>query len=132
MMTSLWKALRYAKARCAHVQDRDLKALGQVGRVAGRAALGWTGCKTDLVVDDDVDRAAGLVALKLGEVEGLLDDALADEGRVAVDEDRDDRQVRVAQGLLLGAHDAFQDTVGCFQVRRVSAHVDLCGQAVIE
>ena len=79
-----------------------------------------------------MNRSAGLVSFQLGEVEGLLDDALANEGCVTVDEDRDDRQVGVTEGLLLGAHDAFQDTVGCFQVRGVSAHVDLCGQAVIE
>ena len=115
-----------------HVQDRDLQALGQVGRVAGGAALRRAGREADLVVDDDVDRAAGLVALQLGEVEGLLDDALADEGRVAVDEDRDDRQVRVSQVLLLGAHDALQDAVGGLQVRGIGAHVDLGGQAIVE
>ena len=79
-----------------------------------------------------MDRATGLVTLQLGEVEGLLDDALADEGRVAVDEDRDDRQVRVAQVFLLGAHDALQDAVGGLQVRGVGGHVDLGGQAVVE
>ena len=114
------------------VQDRDLQALGQVGRVAGGTALRRARRETDLVVDDDVDRAAGLVTLELGEVEGLLDDSLADEGGVAVDEDRDDRQVRVAQVLLLGANDALQDAVGGLQVRGVGAHVDLRGQAVVE
>ena len=114
------------------VQDRDLQALGQVGRVAGGTPLRRAGREADLVVDDDVDRAAGLVALQLGEVEGLLDDALADEGRVAVDEDRNDRQVRVAQVLLLGAHDALQDAVRGLQVRGVGGHVDLRGQAVVE
>ena len=49
-----------------------------------------------------------------------------------MDEDRDDRQVRVAQGLLLGAHDALQDAVCGLQVRGVSAHVDLRGQAIVE
>ena len=117
---------------CVHVQDRDLQALGEVGRVSGRAALRRARRETDLVVDDDVDRAAGLVTLQLGEVEGLLDDALADERRVAVDEDRDDRQVRVAQVLLLGTHDALQDAVGGLQVRGIGAHVDLGGQAVVE
>ena len=79
-----------------------------------------------------MDRAAGLVALELGEVEGLLDDSLADEGGVAVDEDRDDRQVRVAQVLLLGTNDALQDAVSGLQVRGVGTHVDLRGQAVVE
>ena len=79
-----------------------------------------------------MDRAAGLVTLQLGEIEGLLDDALADEGCVAVNEDRDDRQVGVSQVLLLGAHDALQDAVGGLQVRGIGTHVDLGGQAVVE
>ena len=115
-----------------HMQDRDLQALGQVRRVAGGAALRRARREADLVVDDDVDRAAGLVALQLGEVQGLLDDTLADEGRIAVDKDRDDRQVRVTQVLLLGTNNALQDAVGGLQVRGVGGHVDLRGQAVVE
>ena len=114
------------------VQDGDLQALGQVRRVTGGTALRGSRREADLVVDHDVDRAAGLVALQLGQVEGLLDDPLADERSVTVDEDRDDRQIGVSQVLLLGAHDALQDAVRRLQVRGVGGHVDLGGQAVVE
>ena len=46
------------------------------------------GGEADLVVDDDVQRAADGVAGQLAEVERLLDDALAGEGGVAVDQQR--------------------------------------------
>ena len=46
--------------------------------------------EADLVVDDEVDRAAGGVAVELREVQRLGDHALSGERRVAVDQDRDD------------------------------------------
>ncbi len=41
------------------VKDRRLHALGDIGRVGARTRGGGRGGKADLVVDDDVDRAAG-------------------------------------------------------------------------
>ena len=46
------------------------------------------GGEADLVVRDDVDRAAGRVARERLQVEHFGDDALRGERRVAVDEDR--------------------------------------------
>ena len=45
-----------------HVDDRHVEALGEVRRVARRARLLGLGREADLVVGDDVDRAAGRVA----------------------------------------------------------------------
>ncbi len=45
-----------------------------------------TGREADLVVDDDVQRAADAVAVQLAQVERLLHDAFAGERRVAVDQ----------------------------------------------
>ena len=70
------------------VDDRDVEALRHVGRVGGRAGLLGVGGEADLVVLDDVDRAAGAVALQRLQVEGLGDDALGREGGVAVQQDR--------------------------------------------
>ena len=76
------------------VDDRDVEALGEVARVARRAALARVGREADLVVRDQVQRAAGRVAVERREVERLGDDALAGERRVAVDQDRQrDRRV---------------------------------------
>ena len=44
------------------VDDRDVEALREVARVARRAALGGIGREADLVVRDQVQRAAGRVA----------------------------------------------------------------------
>ena len=60
-----------------HVEDRRLDDLGDVGGVvAGAGGLGRGG-EPDLVVDDDVDRAADAVALDVAHVERLGHHALA-------------------------------------------------------
>ena len=69
------------------VHDRHVESLGQIARVPGRAALGRVGRVTDLVVRDQVERAARCVALERLQVQGLGDDALPGEGRVPVDQD---------------------------------------------
>ena len=78
------------------VDDRHVEALGEVGRVARRAALGRIGREPDLVVGDQVQRAAGRVALEVVQVERLGDDALPGERGVAVQQhgERDRRVVR--------------------------------------
>ena len=55
-------------------------------RASSRAVRG----EADLVVDDDVHRAADVVAPGLGHLEGLHHHALASERRIAVDDDRYD------------------------------------------
>ena len=60
------------------------------------------------------------------------DDALADEGGIAVDEDGDDRQFRVAEFFLLGPYDPFEDAVGRFEVGGVGPHVHLRCDAVVQ
>ena len=97
-----------------HVDDRDVEPLREVARVARRAALVRVGREADLVVRDQVERAAGRVAVEAGEVERLGDDALARERRVAVDQDRQrdggvvDAGAARAVGLL-GARPALDD-----------------------
>ena len=70
------------------VDDRDVEPLGEVGGIPGRPRVVHVGGEADLVVGDDVQRAAGAISLERAEVEGLGDDALAREGRVAVNGDR--------------------------------------------
>ncbi|MGC4031228.1 MAG: hypothetical protein QM754_05710 [Tepidisphaeraceae bacterium] len=107
------------------VEDRGLDGLGAVGAVGREAGVFGDGGEADLVVDDQVDRAAGLVAGQLREVQGFGDDALAAEGGVAVQADRDELgAVRVVQPFLLAADDALLDRVDQFQVRRVGQQAD--------
>ena len=72
-----------------HVDDRRVEALGDVARVARGALVLGIRREPDLVVRDQVQRAAGRVALQTEQVERLGDDPLAREGRVPVDEERE-------------------------------------------
>ena len=96
------------------VDDRDVEALGEVGRVARRARVVGIRREADLVVGDHVQRAADAVAGQRLQVERLRHDSLAREGRVAVDRDRE-RAARVGGrvgALLVGlqrAHAAGDD-----------------------
>ena len=113
-----------------HVEDRRLHHLGHVGRVLRRAGRVGRGGEAELVVDDQVDRAADAVALDHRQVERLGHDALAGEGGVAVDQDR---QHRVAPGRIdevhLGPGHALDDRVDGLEVRRVGRQLDLDGVA---
>src|SRR5207253_2505746 len=73
------------------VEDRCLDALGDVRRIGRRPRELRAGGETDLVVDDEMDRAPGSVAGKAGEAEALPDDPLSGKGGVAVEQHRKDR-----------------------------------------
>ena len=108
------------------VDDRRVEALGEVARVVGGAPFARVGGEADLVVADEMDRAAGRVALDAGQVERLGHDSLAGEGRVAVDQDRQGHRavvvrVRAAAARLLRARPAFDHRVHRFEMARVGA-----------
>src|SRR5690606_27492089 len=105
-------------------EDGRLDGLGDVGRVDRAAGVLRGGREADLVVDDDVDRAAGLVGAQLRHLQGLDDDTLARHGGVAVHEDRQGAVLAVALAILLGAHDALEHTVDGLEVRGVRRDVD--------
>ena len=70
------------------VDDRDVEALREIGGPAGGAGVVGVGGEADLVVGDQVQRAADAVAVERLHVERLGDDALPGERGVAVDHDR--------------------------------------------
>ena len=70
------------------VHDRNLEAARQIAGVAGAVGLARRRREPELVVGDDVDRAAGVVAGEPRQVQRFGDDALARERRVAVNENR--------------------------------------------
>ena len=109
-----------------HVEDRRADHPRHVGRVEARARRRRAGGEADLVVDDDVHRAAGAVAAQLGEVERLGDDALAGERGVAVQQDRQHGEALLAlvDHVLLGADDALEHRVDRLQVARVAGQRD--------
>ena len=120
------------------VDDRDVEALGEVARIARRAALLRIGGEADLVVRDDVQRAAGRVAVEVREVERLGHDPLARERGVAVDQDRkrDGRVVDPAAARpvgLLRPRPALDDRVDSLEVawvrRERDRHLAVRGRA---
>ena len=82
--------------------------------------LGQRG-EADLVVDHDVDRAAGAIAGQLRHVQRLRDDSLAGESGVAVDEQRHHFRalLRVLANSLPRARHAFHDGIDRFEVARI-------------
>jgi hypothetical protein len=89
-----------------HVQDRHLQHLRDIRAVERGACIAQVRAgESDLVVDDDVERAPGAVAARLRELEGLHVDALSRERRIAVDEHRQHLVPRVvAAAVLARAH----------------------------
>ena len=63
------------------VDDRNLEAARQPARVARAVGLGGRCRKSELVVGDDVNRAAGVVAGKPRQVQRFSDDSLSRETR---------------------------------------------------
>ena len=88
------------------VEDRRLDHLGDVGRIGRGAREARIGGEADLVVDDEVDRAGGAVAAQARQAEALGHHALAGEGGIAVDEQRQHA------GALLERHDVAARLVG--------------------
>ena len=84
------------------------------------------GGELDLVVDDDVDRAAGAVAPQLRQVERLGDHALAGERGVTVDQDWQHRELlATVENVLFGPGDALEHRVDGLQVAGVGRQRDL-------
>ena len=103
-----------------HVEDRHHEHLGDVGGVARGAGVFRQRRVADLVVDDDVDGAAGRVAVELGHVKGFGHHPLAGEGRVAVDQQRQHLlSLAVGQQLLPAAGKALHHGVHGLEVAGV-------------
>ena len=113
------------------VEDRRLDHQRDVGRIGRGPRVHRRGGEADLVVDDDVDGAAGAVALEAREAEALGDDALAGEGGVAVQQDRQHLgALDVAALRLLGADLAEHHRVDRLEVARVGGQREVDGVAV--
>ena len=103
------------------VQDRRLDALGNVRGIGARPCELGRGGKADLVVDDEVDAAAGVVAAHARQTEAFPHDALARKGGIAVDQHGQYLLVLlqiVADGLLR-ARLAQYDRIDRFEMGRV-------------
>ena len=66
------------------VENRGFDRLGKIGAVDSGAGLGGVSRETDLIVHYDVDGATDLVVGKVNHLHGLINDTLASEGSVTV------------------------------------------------
>ena len=105
------------------VENGEAERFSWSGAVASGAGVFWDCGEGDLVIDDDVDSAAGAVALEAGEVEGFGDDALSDESAVSVNEDGDNFFAfdGILAEALAGAGLAFDDGVDGFEMAGVGS-----------
>ena len=125
-----------------HVQHRRLDHLDDVGAVQrGAGVARVAGGEADLVVDDQVHRAAGEVAARLRQRQRLHHHALAGKGRVAVHQHRQ----HLRAGLVAAAVHARLDRAldhrvddlqvagveGQAQVHRAAGGGDVAGEALV-
>ena len=94
-----------------HVEDRRLHHARDFGAVFGRSRIVLPARgEADLVVDDQMNRAAGFEATRLRHLERLHHHALPGESGVAMDDDRHDEIAGVVEApILTGANRAFGD-----------------------
>ena len=111
------------------MDDRDIEALREVARVAGRPPLHRVGREADLVVRDQVERPADGVPVECGEVQRFRDTTLPGKRRVAVDQDGE-RDARVVQPHrrraigLFGAGAALDDRIDRLEMAGVRSERD--------
>src|SRR6185312_12193758 len=87
------------------MEDRRLNLLRNLGAIGTAARIGRAGGEADLVVDDEMDRAAGAIAFELGEIERFGHEALTGERRIAMHQQADNLIARrILALLLLGAN----------------------------
>ncbi len=111
------------------VDDRRIKALGEIAGVIGRAAFARIGGETDLVVENKVNRAAGRVTAQPRQVERLRDDPLACKSGVPVQQHRQ-RDVHVmfrhsaAAVRLVRARASLDDRIHRFEMAGIGRERD--------
>ena len=105
----------------AEMHDRRFDHFGDIGAKESRARVGRSRSReSDLVVHDNVHRAAGAIAVRLRQIERFHHHALAGESGVAVDDDRQNKPPRrVAAPILARAHRPLRDRAHDLQMRRV-------------
>ena len=111
------------------MKDRSLDHLGYVGSVGRRARVLGHGCKTNLVIDHQMDRSAGAIAFELGKIENLGNRTLPGESSIPVDEKRQDclavgLGTVIAGETLAGAGLSLDHRIDGFKVTRVGGKTD--------
>lgn len=105
------------------VENGCVDRLSDISRVDSRSGLARVGSETNLVIYNDVDRAADLVVRQRLHLELLENDALSCESRITVDYDRDNSfsvTFLATHCVLLGSYSPHNNRVDRLQVTRIS------------
>ena len=102
------------------VKDRRLDALGHIGGIRARPRGRRARRKADLVVDDDMNCAAGGKAGEVRQFERLGDETLTGEGRITVHQDAGHLgPLAVAALILLCPNLTQHDRIDRLEMRRI-------------
>jgi hypothetical protein len=109
------------------VEDRRFDHFGDVGTVQGRTRVARiAGGETDLIVDDDVKRSAGVETARLRELQRLHDDALTGKCRVPVDLHRHHAVTQgVAAAFLPRTHRTLDYRINNLEMRGIERQGDV-------
>ncbi len=109
-----------------HVKNGGLHHFGHRGAVGAGAPFVPAGGETDLVIDDKMQGAAGVVARQLTHLDDFVHDTLAGNGGVAVNENGQDVVVlRAVERIGLGAGEAQYHGVHGFEVRGIGQEFEV-------
>ena len=99
------------------VEDRDHEHFGDVGAIAGGPGIFGQGRISYLVIDHQMDCAAGAVAFKLGHVQGFGHDALSRKSGISVNKKRQDVvSLPVGRDVLPGPDESFHNRIHRLQM----------------
>ena len=111
--TRFWIITINMENRCHH-------HLGHIRWIGRRPRIMRACCKADLIVVDDMDRAAGAITAKRGKGKGLSHDALTGKGRVAMQKDANNTgAISIFMLFLLGTNTANHNWIDNLEMRRV-------------
>jgi len=102
--------------------------LGNFGTVVAGPSLNWTGCETNLVVDNNVDNASYFVVLEVLELQAFKNDTLPSERRITMynyGHNLCAGLITSTKEVLFGSDTAHDDWVNGLQVRGVCHQGDL-------
>ncbi len=109
-----------------HVENGNGLAAGDAGGEARGVLFVIVRGESEKIIDDDVDGAADGVALEIGVVHGLGEDALSGERGITVDEQG---QIffgsAFASTVLLGASAAYRNGIDSFEMAGIRNQVDV-------
>ena len=111
------------------MEDRSADSLGEVRSIHVTAALGRHSRETNLVVHDDVNSATDAVVLQVLHLHSFVDDTLAGESGVTMDEDGHNG-VKITSlthslsNVVLSSATAHDDGVDALKMRRIGEDFD--------